>query len=85
VRLATYNIWNSPERWPERLPLLKAVLGGLDADIVAIQEAPMHVAAGVSFEEYFTSRAYPYVRHFAYPIVDDGQQVMIHGIAGRHR
>jgi maltose 6'-phosphate phosphatase len=74
LKLATYNIWNSRERWDVRLPQLKSVLESLEADVVAVQEAPKGVAAGVSFEEYFTSGIYPYVRHFAYPIVDEGER-----------
>jgi endonuclease/exonuclease/phosphatase family metal-dependent hydrolase len=38
LRVATLNIWNRQGPWPQRLPLLRAGLAGLDADVIALQE-----------------------------------------------
>jgi endonuclease/exonuclease/phosphatase family metal-dependent hydrolase len=40
LRIATYNIWNSTLNWPQRVAALAEELVILDADIVALQEAP---------------------------------------------
>jgi len=37
-RVATLNIWNRQGPWAERLPLLRAALTALDADVIALQE-----------------------------------------------
>jgi endonuclease/exonuclease/phosphatase family metal-dependent hydrolase len=37
-RVATLNIWNRQGPWPERLPLIRAALVALDADVIALQE-----------------------------------------------
>jgi endonuclease/exonuclease/phosphatase family metal-dependent hydrolase len=44
MKLATWNLWNSPVRWPERLDAACEVLSDLDADIVALQEVPARVS-----------------------------------------
>ncbi len=38
LRLVTLNIWNRQGPWERRLPLLRAGLQALDADIIALQE-----------------------------------------------
>ena len=43
VRVVTYNILNTKDRYIEREPFLKETLHGFDADIVSLQE----VAFGV--------------------------------------
>lgn len=37
-RVATFNIWNRQGPWAERLPLIRAELAALDADVIALQE-----------------------------------------------
>lgn len=43
VRIATYNLWNSRVRWPERLDAAVEELTRLDADVVALQEVAARV------------------------------------------
>lgn len=38
LSLVTFNIRGISDRWPERLPLLRACLAELDADVYAFQE-----------------------------------------------
>ncbi|MDO8483739.1 MAG: endonuclease/exonuclease/phosphatase family protein [Candidatus Limnocylindrales bacterium] len=44
LHVATLNIRNLADRWPERLPLLLADMAGLQPDVLALQEVifPMH-------------------------------------------
>lgn len=44
MKIATWNLWNSPARWPERLDAACEVLSDLDADIVALQEVASRVS-----------------------------------------
>jgi endonuclease/exonuclease/phosphatase family metal-dependent hydrolase len=37
-RVATLNIWNRQGPWPQRLPLIRAGLAALDADVIGLQE-----------------------------------------------
>ena len=37
-RVVTFNIWNRQGPWDARLPLIRAGLGALDADVIALQE-----------------------------------------------
>ena len=37
-RVATLNIWNRQGPWPQRLPLLRAWLETVDADVIGLQE-----------------------------------------------
>lgn len=37
-RVATFNIWNRQGPWDQRLPLIRAGLAALDADVIALQE-----------------------------------------------
>ncbi len=43
MRIATYNLWNSRVRWPERLDAAVEELVRLDADVVALQEVAARV------------------------------------------
>ncbi len=38
LRVATFNLWNRQGPWPRRLPLIRAGLAGLGADVIALQE-----------------------------------------------
>jgi endonuclease/exonuclease/phosphatase family metal-dependent hydrolase len=38
LRVATLNLWNRQGPWPRRLPLIRAGLAGLDADVIGLQE-----------------------------------------------
>ena len=68
MRIATYNLWNSPFDWSRRLTAIVDELAALDADVVALQEAPTCAGDGLSFADTLRGRtAYPYVLHLAYP------------------
>jgi endonuclease/exonuclease/phosphatase family metal-dependent hydrolase len=38
LRVATFNLWNRQGPWPQRLPLVRAGLAALDADVIGLQE-----------------------------------------------
>ena len=38
LRVATFNLWNKQGPWPRRLPLIRAGLAALDADVIGVQE-----------------------------------------------
>lgn len=68
LRIATYNIWNAKRNWPQRLQTIVEELVNLDADIVALQEAPVEAAPGLPIGEFFRVRTtYPHVLHLPYP------------------
>jgi endonuclease/exonuclease/phosphatase family metal-dependent hydrolase len=68
LRIATYNVWNSPENWERRLPAVVAALAEVNADIVAVQEAPAEASPGVPLAGYLHERTgYPHVVHLPYP------------------
>ncbi|HZJ61942.1 MAG TPA: endonuclease/exonuclease/phosphatase family protein [Kofleriaceae bacterium] len=71
IRIATYNIWNSPDRWSQRLAAMVDDLDALAADVVALQEAPCEAAPGRSLAAYLeAATAYRHVLHLPYD--DDG-------------
>jgi endonuclease/exonuclease/phosphatase family metal-dependent hydrolase len=45
LKALTVNIWNRQGPWEQRLPLLRAGIAALDADVVGLQEV-LHLAAG---------------------------------------
>jgi endonuclease/exonuclease/phosphatase family metal-dependent hydrolase len=63
MRLATWNVWNSPVRQRERLDAAVDVVQSLDADIVVLQE----VSAGFPSDCLAARCGYPHVAWFAYP------------------
>jgi len=68
LRIATYNIWNSAENWGQRLAAIVEELSILDADIVALQEAPTEAAEGLPLAQFLREQtAYPHVLHLPYP------------------
>jgi endonuclease/exonuclease/phosphatase family metal-dependent hydrolase len=48
IRIATLNIWNRSGPWPERLPLIRKELSGLNPDVLGLQEVLRQVAPGAS-------------------------------------
>ncbi|HVV85461.1 MAG TPA: endonuclease/exonuclease/phosphatase family protein [Kofleriaceae bacterium] len=38
LRVATFNLWNRQGPWAQRLPLIRAGLAALDADVIGLQE-----------------------------------------------
>ena len=67
MRIATYNLWNAAANWPQRLAGIAEVLRGLDADIVAAQEAPTQASETVLLEAYLREHTqYPHVLHLPY-------------------
>ena len=68
MRIATYNIWNAKRNWERRLAGAVEELANLDADVVALQEAPVEAAPGLPLDQYLRERtAYPHVLHLPYP------------------
>lgn len=70
MRIATYNIWNSPIRWPERLDAICEELLRVSPDVVALQEVPVRVGIEDRCDaaEYVRKRCgYEYVATRFYP------------------
>lgn len=70
MRIATYNLWNAPVRWPERLDAAGEELVRLDADVVALQEVAAQVGEddGRDAAKYLAERcSYGYVETRFYP------------------
>jgi endonuclease/exonuclease/phosphatase family metal-dependent hydrolase len=68
VRIATYNLWNSTFNWSQRLAAIVDELAFLDADIVAMQEAPTNATDTQSFVDFFREHTrYPHALHLEYP------------------
>src|SRR5205823_4883675 len=61
-------LWNDRFAWDQRLVGMVEVLTHVDADVVAIQEAPTRVTATQTFVSYFRTRmGYPHGLHLPYP------------------
>ncbi len=70
MRIATYNLWNAPVRWLERLDAAGEELVRLDADVVALQEVAARVGEhdGRDAANYLAKRcSYDYVETRLYP------------------
>jgi len=68
LRVATYNIWNAKRNWPRRLAAAVEELTRLDADVVALQEAPVEAAPGVPLHQLLREQTvYPHILHLPYP------------------
>jgi endonuclease/exonuclease/phosphatase family metal-dependent hydrolase len=68
LRIATYNIWNAKTQWPRRLAAIAEELVRLDADIVALQEAPVRASVGLPLAAYLRERTgYPHLLYLPYP------------------
>ena len=68
MRVATYNVWNAKTNWTRRLTAFAEELAHLDADVVALQEAPVEAAPGLPLAAYLREHtAYPHLLHLPYP------------------
>jgi len=68
LRIATYNVWNAKRDWPRRLAATAEELTRLDADVVALQEAPVEASPGLPIADYFREHTpYEHVVHLPYP------------------
>ncbi len=68
MRIATYNLLNSAVGWKQRLAAIADELTVLDADIVAMQEAPTHAKDKQSLIDFFRDNtSYAYALHLRYP------------------
>jgi len=64
LRVMTWNLWWRFGPWEDRLPAIKAVLGSVDADVIALQEVwddgerneAAELAADIDFEHVYASR-----------------------------
>lgn len=72
MRIATYNLWNAPGDWERRLLAIADELGAVDADVVALQEAPVEASAGRTLADFLaTETGYRYVSYKGYATVPD--------------
>jgi endonuclease/exonuclease/phosphatase family metal-dependent hydrolase len=68
MRVATYNLWNSPVDWERRLAAIVDELRALSADVVALQEASTETTRGGSLAAYLEAETgYRETRHMPYP------------------
>ena len=68
MRIATYNLWNSTVSWAQRLAAIAEELTVLDADVVAMQEAPTQATDKQSLIDFFRENTpYPNGLHLKYP------------------
>ena len=75
MRVATYNIWNHAFASEQRLEGLVAELVTLDADVIALQEAPDEARAGEPLAEHLRRHTgYPHALHRAYPPEPDDDE-----------
>jgi endonuclease/exonuclease/phosphatase family metal-dependent hydrolase len=67
-RIATYNIWNAKTHWPRRLAAIAEEIALLDADLVALQEAPVNASPRLPLAAYLRQHTpYPHLLHLPYP------------------
>ncbi len=72
MRIATYNLWNSTTNWARRLAAIVEELTFLDADIVALQEAPTQARDRQSLVDFFREETdYPHVIQLEEPEAPD--------------
>ena len=75
MRVATYNIWNHEFAWESRLEAIAAELTAIDADVVALQKAPVDARQGKPLIEYLLgATGYPHGIHRAYPPEPDDEE-----------
>lgn len=70
MRIATFNIWNNPTSWSERIESICATVKRIDADVLALQEVKTYVEGeqGISVAEQIANEAgYPFCVFLAYP------------------
>lgn len=68
LRVATYNVWNAKRSWSRRLAGVVEELAHLDADVVALQEAPVEAAPGLPLHQFLREQTtYPHILHLPYP------------------
>jgi endonuclease/exonuclease/phosphatase family metal-dependent hydrolase len=67
-RIATYNVWNAKTNWPRRLSAIAEEIALLDADVVALQEAPVNASPRLPLAAYLRQHTpYPHLLHLPYP------------------
>ena len=70
MRMATFNLWNKPTQWWERIDAICEAIRLVDADVIALQEVSAHVEgkAGVDVAQYVaTQTGYPVCLFHPYP------------------
>lgn len=70
MRIATFNIWNNPTCWSERIASICATVKAIDADVLALQEVKTHVEGeqGISVAEQIAHETgYPFCVFLVYP------------------
>ncbi|TCI29355.1 hypothetical protein EVJ33_10545 [Exiguobacterium sp. SL-10] len=70
MRIATFNIWNNPTSWSERIESICATVQKIDADLLALQEVKTYVEGeqGIRVAEQIANETgYPCCVFLAYP------------------
>lgn len=80
MRIATFNLWNNPTLWSERIESISATVKMINADVLALQEVKTHVEGeqGISVAEQIAHETgYPFCVFLAYPdSPDEGLAVL---------
>lgn len=70
MRVATYNIWNHPMRWEERIEAISAEVKRVAPDVIAFQEVKANIGdeAGIDVAQHIADQIeYPFYVFHAYP------------------
>lgn len=70
MRIATFNLWNKPTQWWERIDAICEAIRLVDADVIALQEVSAHLEgeAGVDVAQYVAMKTgYPFCLFHPYP------------------
>src|SRR5690625_4223115 len=79
MRIATYNIWNHPTAFEDRLNAMCEELIRVNADLVALQEVPMMISEPKDqlFVEHLARRTgYEHYHFNPYPGDDEGLAIL---------
>lgn len=73
MRIATYNIWNSPSNWDQRRYAIADELNHIEADFIALQEAPNQATPSQTLADFLRSETqFDQVNYALEPVVGEG-------------
>lgn len=82
MRIATFNIWNNPTSWSERIEAICQQVKVVDADVLALQEVRTYMDGeqGIDVARHIANETgYPFCVFLAYPdSPDEGLAVLSH-------